>query len=498
MSKLFKPEVIILLLILGLATYLRAYRLPEYMTFLGDEGRDALVIRNIVVNHDLPFIGAPTSVGNMYLGPLYYYMMAVAMAPFGLNPVAAAGMNVVIGLATIFLIYYLSRRWFGVVPALTTAFLYSVSPITIFYSRSSWNPNPAPFFVLLAVLGLDNTYRSRNGWWFVLVGASFAALLQMHYLALIMLPILGALWMHLFLTSHYYQQPIKKFWTGTVLGIVAFCLIMFPLVLFDLKHNFMNYRALTAFFTQRETTVNVNPLNSLGRTWPVYDDTLVSHYMTGQNMTLALIIGLLLLVPLGLGIYQRFSKKTINWPLLILGAWLIGGLLGLSLYKQTIYDHYLGFLSPAPYLLLAALMALLKQHWQQVAVALAVGGILAMVNLQMSPLNYPPNRQLQKTEAVADYVIEQSAGKPFNFALISKNNYDAAYQFHLITKGHPAQLLQVQITDQLFVVCEDPICEPVNNPKYEIAGFGWVTIEKESDFQGVKVYKLVHNPAQPK
>lgn len=493
MKRFLKPEIIVLVLILILATYLRAYRLPEYMTFLGDEGRDALVIRNILVNGDIPFIGAPTSVGNMYLGPLYYYMMAISMAIFWLDPVAAAGMNVVIGLATIWLLYYMAKRWFGVVPALTTAFLYSVSPITIFYSRSSWNPNPAPFFVLLAVLGLDNTYRSKNGWWLVLTGASFAALLQMHYLALIMTPILGVLWLYLLL-----KEKIRQFWIGTLLGLVAFILLMSPLVLFDLKHNYMNYRAITAFFSQRETTVNVNPLNSLGRAWPIYDQTLVSHYMTGQNLTLALILGLVLLIPIGVALYQKWSKRTINWPLSILTVWLVGGLVGLSLYKQTVYDHYLGFLSPVPYLLLAAVMAFLKERWQQLAIALAVGGLLAMVNLQMNPLNYPPNRQLQRTQQVADYVIEQAAGKPFNFALISKHNYDAAYQFQLIMKDHPAQLVQVEVTDQLFVVCEDPVCEPVNNPKHEIAAFGWVTIEKESELLGVKVYKLVHNPDQPK
>src|SRR3989344_7457131 len=82
-----KKDFFIFIGIILLAAFFRFYRLPEYMTFLGDEGRDALMIRRILVEHDLPLIGPTTSIGNIYLGPLYYYMMAVPMAIFWLNPV---------------------------------------------------------------------------------------------------------------------------------------------------------------------------------------------------------------------------------------------------------------------------------------------------------------------------------------------------------------------------------------------------------------------------
>ena len=84
-------EFIFLSLIILLAAFLRFYRLSEYMTFLGDEGRDALIVKDILYGVNFPLIGPPTSVGNMYLGPLYYYMIAVPMGIFWLNPVAAAG-----------------------------------------------------------------------------------------------------------------------------------------------------------------------------------------------------------------------------------------------------------------------------------------------------------------------------------------------------------------------------------------------------------------------
>lgn len=125
----------LLTIILLLSALLRFYRLDEYMQFLGDQGRDAILIKDILVNHHIVAIGPPSSVGTIYLGPLYYYMMALVMLPFWLNPVAAAGMAALIGVATVFLIYYLGREWFGVKAGLIAAFLYAISPVTINYSR---------------------------------------------------------------------------------------------------------------------------------------------------------------------------------------------------------------------------------------------------------------------------------------------------------------------------------------------------------------------------
>ncbi|MDZ7586952.1 MAG: hypothetical protein U0946_04300, partial [Patescibacteria group bacterium] len=63
-------------LLTALGAILRFYRLPQTLQFLGDQGRDALVLKDLVVNFNLPFIGPITSVGGFYLGPLYYYLMA--------------------------------------------------------------------------------------------------------------------------------------------------------------------------------------------------------------------------------------------------------------------------------------------------------------------------------------------------------------------------------------------------------------------------------------
>jgi len=464
------------------------------MTFLGDEGRDALMIKRILVEHDIPLIGPPTSVGNIYLGPLYYYMMAVPMAVFWLNPVAAAGMVALVGVLTVALIYFLAREWFGKVAAILAAFLYSISPITITYSRSSWNPNPAPFFTLIAMLSFYQARKTSNFLWLVFTGGAVAAATQMHYLALILIPVFIILWFFELLIFKK-QKEFRNFVTGSIGAIVAFFIVTLPLIVFDFKHNFLNYRALNSLFFSSDDTIRSGFLIDLGKVWVLYQDKLVGRYIAAEAGWLSLLISILVLIPIVYLIKNRQMNDK-NWPILALSVWLVVGLLGISLYKHDVYDHYLGFLSPVLYLLLAGIIVLLKPKWQ-VITAVILLLVVGFYNLQKNPLLFPPNNQLQRTQNIARFVISEAKGEPFNFALIAQSNYDAAYQFYLDRFGFKPKAVPVEITKQLFVVCEDAVCNPVGHSKYEIAAFGWTKIESQKEVEGVKIFKLVHNQEDP-
>ena len=477
-----KALFVLFVFILLIAAFLRFYRLSEYMTFLGDEGRDAIIIKNMLVNYHFPLIGPPTSVGNIYLGPLYYYMMAVSMFIFFLNPVAAAGMNALIGVVVVVLIYYIAKPWFNRQAGLIASFLYAISSVNIIYSRSSWNPNPAPFFSLIAIFGFYKAHQSRNFLWLILTGIASAAALQMHYLALILVPILLILWFY----EVFKKKYVLNLLSGTILGISAFFVVSFPLIWFDLRHNFLNYRALTELLTQGNAIKGDIFLNLL-RIPSIYFHDLIGRYIAGDNFFLTIVCAVLIILSL-------FRK---NWITFCLGIWLFVGLLGLSFYQGSIYDHYLGFLNPTPFLLLGSLASMkfgkLKKWVNRGVIILVI--IIAVINLQKSPLRNPPNNQLKKTQDVAKFIISESGNNDFNFALIAKSNYDAAYQFYLDLYGYKPKQVPFDKTNQLFVVCEDAICDPTHNAKYEIAGYGWSRVDWVKQYSGVKIYRLIPNPS---
>jgi 4-amino-4-deoxy-L-arabinose transferase-like glycosyltransferase len=494
LHRLRQPRVLLILFILVVAAFLRFYKLDEYMTFLGDEGRDALMMRRIWVDWDIPLIGPPMSVGDLYLGPLYYYMMAVAMGIFYLNPVAAAGMVAFIGTATVGLVWYFTKELFGYWAGVVAALLYALSPVTVTYSRASWNPNPVPFFTLLAFICFWQGHKRQDYRWLVGVGVFVSAAVQMHYLSLILVAVFGLLWLvEAFSVGKIWR---RDFILGSVGAVVGFWLLFVPLILFEIKHGFPNAQALVRLFGGSENSVSLSLWDTFVRSWPILAEKLVSRYMTGGNLYVAIVISLLLIMLLIIGLWK--SSKRYQFQLM--SIWLIGGIVGLTMYHSEIHDHYLNYLNPAPYIILGSVLYLISQvrhkTGQLATYCIVVGliGVLIVLNVGKSPLQYPPNRQLERTQTIAKFVQNLAGDRPYNFALIAENNYDDAYQFYLDRYGsHPA-ILPDHKTDQLIVVCEDPVCQPVGHRKYEIAAYGWTLIDKEYSVGGVKVYRLIHNP----
>jgi hypothetical protein len=280
---------------------------------------------------------------------------------------------------------------------------------------------------------------------------------------------------------------------------------MSPLLIFDLKYNFQNYKAFSAFFFgDRATTVNLNPFNTIERILPIYSGNLIGRYLSSEQYILTAIASVVILIPVVYFIFTFLKTKKVSWPIFVLTVYLLIGVMGLALYKQTIYDHYSSFLSPVLFLLLGAFIYMVSSKNLKKLRGLLLGAtvifsaVLLYFNIQNSPLFKSPNKQLQRTQDIARFVIVESNNKPFNFALIAKSNYDDAYEFYLDLYGHKPKVVPQEITDQLFVVCEDKECAPINHPKYEIAAFGWAKIETEKEFSGVKVFKLIHNPDQIK
>src|SRR5581483_9896536 len=118
-----KIEFLILPTILIVAAFFRLYRISDYMTFLGDEGRDVLIVKGILEGH-LTLLGPRASAGDFYVGPLYYYMMAPFLWLWRLDPVGPAIMIALLSVITTGLIFYLTNKFMGIYAAITASILY--------------------------------------------------------------------------------------------------------------------------------------------------------------------------------------------------------------------------------------------------------------------------------------------------------------------------------------------------------------------------------------
>jgi len=458
-----KKEVLILGLILLIGAFFRLYRIADYMTFLGDEGRDVIVVRKIFTELHPPLIGPGTSIGSMYLGPLYYYMMAPALLIAGFSPVGPAVQIAILGIVTIGLVWWVGRDWFGKIAGLIAAGLYAISPTVIVFSRSSWNPNIMPFFALLSIYSIWRVWKEKEYKWMIVLGISFAFVLQSHYLGLLLLPTILIFW-------YLSKVPLRY----TLYAIAIFAILMSPLVFFDLRHNFVNSKAL---YKKLPEIFNEITLSLVGA------KVAIAGAVASWGIFGFIILKLIHVVR------KREDLKKYA-PYLLLVSWMGFALIGFGVYKQHIYDHYFGFVFAVPFLIIGALSSYLlsKNYLMKI---LAVCGLifLVIVNLRQNPLKFQPNRQLQRARLVAQKIIEEDGGNPFNLAVIAQQNYEDGYLYFL-------QLNHAQVGsgNQLFVICEmeEKKCDPTHSPKAEVANFGISKIDTQWEVDGVIIYKLVH------
>jgi 4-amino-4-deoxy-L-arabinose transferase-like glycosyltransferase len=486
------PKLIALALLLSLAAFLRLYRISEYMQFQGDEGRDALVLYRMAVEHKFTLIGPGTSIGNMYNGPLYYYLILPAYILGRLSPVAPSILVALIGVATVWLVWKVGREWFSPRAAATAAILYAVAPTVIIYSRSSWNPNVMPFFALLTIYGVWRVFKGSSPWWIVVAGVALAFAIQSHYLGLLLVPTAG-LWA-LLAYRRATAPERRRLRPAYFAGLAAFLVLMSPLLLFDLRHNWLNARAMDAFFTQRQETVNLKVYKALPNLGPLFID-IITRLIAAFSVPLAQAISLLVIIGTVVEVFRTKWRPSL-W---LLFTWIGFGLLGLGLYKQHIYDHYYGFFFPAFFLLTGVALDSLVRRFKIAGnlVAALVVVALVYVNLSVSPLRATPNDIYQKTQVAAHQIEAAAAGQPFNLGMIAKNNYDAGYRYILTREQANLRTIPPTVTEQLFVVCELKFsdCHPVGHPQTEIARFGWTKIDQVWRYAwGTTVFRLVHNP----
>ncbi|HUS52030.1 MAG TPA: glycosyltransferase family 39 protein, partial [Candidatus Bathyarchaeia archaeon] len=335
-----KAEALILLIILAGAAFLRLYRIGDYMTFLGDEGRDVLVVKRIIVDHKLTLLGPTASVGGFFLGPIYYYLMLPFLWLFRLDPVGPAVMVALFGVATVFLVWKVGRDFFNPLAGLIAAGLYAVSPVVIAYSRSSWNPNLMPFFSLLAIYTLWLAVTKKKLKLLILVGFLLGIAFQLHYLATFLVP---AMVVYLLI----FTRKIKNL-KDYLLGGVGFLVGWSPFLLFELRHRFPNFKTFYQFFLYGEETGFV--AGDLGPTISDVVYRLFSRLVTNNHLLAAQI---LLVFSLTIFAYFWFleRKKKKFKTLTLLGLWLIFGLGLFGFYQRGIYDYYFGFMFPLPFLL---------------------------------------------------------------------------------------------------------------------------------------------------
>jgi len=432
-------KICIAILIL-VAISIRLYHITKFTEFLGDQGRDALILRELVTEGKWPVVGPTVGAGH-YTGPFYYYLISPAFVLFGSNPVIAAIEIVVISVTAIVLFLSLATSLFSFPIAYGVSLLWSLSPLMIIQDRRLWNPTPIPFFVLLLITSLFLIFKQKKYWAFLPAAFASAALIQLHYVNGISLLLAGILVIGI--TYKLIQQGQGKKIIVWLIGSVGlFVLMLYPFISYEAKRGFTDITgsAMTLALKDGQIFSKRLYLNTF-----MDISSVLASYVVVLPWKLWLIV-----ISAGLIIGNLVQRRTVSYLLVI---WFLVGIACLSFYKDTIQPQYAYQFIPIVFLLFAGcLQSMRRLRWP-----LIIGLILLMTGSSWFFRNpyKATDFDIPRINALTDTVVSLTNGTPFAFTVMNSRSFT---DFHVryFFSMKKAEIVSVDDINNktLFIVCE--------------------------------------------
>lgn len=471
------------ILLLIVAAVLRLYRLEGFITFLGDQGRDTIIIKRIATLEHLPAIGPPSSIGMIFLGPFFYYLMAPFLLLARFNPVGMAYATAAMALISIIFFFVKIKREINFAVALIFTTLVSLSYVNIEYSRFAWNPNLLPFFAFATLYFWYRTLQAKRWHDAVAFGLLFGFSVQLHHLAFLMaLPVALT-----FIETIWHDKHKKPYWISAAFSICAFLVAIFPLILFDLKHDFLNSLNFIKLFTEKNVVANDSLLYRILDTNNYFFSFI---FQSDLNRYFSLLLLVLLAV---LYVYMRRNRKI---PLLVtVNAYhVLTYILIFSVLTSPRYPHYFNSVYLSFFLTLAYLG---WQSFKQPIFKYAVIGLFLIVftflNLkQITFFANEPNYQIQEAKTVADSILKRVKAHPYQIVSLPATESNGHIRYYLEVDGErPMPEDSFDQPAEIFAICSGP-CEPVGNAQYQLAAFKNGRIAESWHVMHVTIYRIVH------
>ncbi len=346
MAKKMKLSLLLIFIVgLGLRTWL-----PMERVFNFDQDQIAINAMNIV-NGDWTVLGPQTSNMNFFTGPLIYYWAAVFYGLTGGHPLANAWTSISLYIFSFGLIWYFFKSLFSRKLVNLYLAIYALSPFLVQLNRITWNP----------------------GFSFLSGSLVLAALLK---------PKLSSIWLGMFLA---YQSSFSGFvmmgalvlywlWQRRnlaliLVGFFGMAVSMLPLLIFDLKHNFMNLSSLGGFIYQAIFGIGFGFLLRIKMVLMINFENLTKLFAGYFFPSLVLVLlGIIILI---LWLIQKksvFSSQQRKILLLWMAVFPLSGLF----YGDDLPEYYFLIQLPALVFILADLLIGIKKQLILVYLLMAV------------------------------------------------------------------------------------------------------------------------------
>lgn len=429
--------------IICISFFLRVFRLESLTEFLGDQGRTMLVMRDFLEGGTIPLIG-PSTLSGHNLGPVFYYLLAPGYIG---GPVGMSLLMVLYGVLAVFFLYEVSYLMFGKWPARLSSLLWAVSPLIIYADRVIWEPNLVPFFSVLFVYLL---YKGHGRWHYgtwASLGAVAGVLIQLHYpnvffVGLTLLYFIGSVVLR--------HQAVVRVCKAGLWWVLGFVVAMSPFLIYEYTHGFENIGGIASIIvgsTGLALGKRAMLLHVVDYAFRVFGQALPYMKLTMAPWLIAAWICFVLFRP---------TRKNVFFSI-----WFFGGLVAMAKYTEVVYDHYLNFLTPVPFLVIGSVLHSVRNKRVKNIVGACVF-FLCVLQLTHADIFARGNNDIARLDSVTAYIKSIVGEAPFSFTLIRSRSYsDLHYRYYMKVMN----VTPVPFTDdshqKFILICDHDDCPSV-------------------------------------
>lgn len=404
-----------------------------------DQGHFFEAVKDIVVNHKLTLIGTEVGgQGGFFQGPGWYYLLAIPFALSGGNPYAAMVFMFILSLCVILFSYLFSAKMFDKKTGIVVSFLLAICPALIAQSRFIWPPFVISILSVILLFFLYKVFEKKEKY---LPLAAFIIGLMSHFEIATAGTMLAQLVL-IIVVLHWKKIISLK---SILFSFGSFLLTLLPLIIFDLRHNFLMVHGIVNLFSQQVNTIHQAAKLGIGAVFQnhlaVFRANFISSFQEG-NLLLPL---LLIVLVVGSISYMRDKKEVLSkkimvfylatTPIMLFGVFMF--------YRLPLWEWWLLELVIFYNWLLGVLLV---YFWKRsyvlrsfVVIALLIFGIF-YVNQTKTFYEKDYNdfggvhKVKGKLEAI-DYIYKDADNTPFNVLVFTPPVYTYAYDYLLWWHG---------------------------------------------------------------
>lgn len=405
--------------IIGLGFLLRIFKAKQLFLYSHDQDLAGWIIKDIVVNRHFRLIGQETSTQGIFIGPLFYYLLIPFYVLFNMDPIGGVVMAAVLGLFSIFSVYFVFNSVFGRKSAIIASFIYAVSFYTIFNDREVVPTMPVIAWTVWFFYCLDLILKGSQKRGYLILGILVGLIWHINFALVLLLPLIP-------LVVVLSKKGIDKKALGT--GFIALFITSLPLIIFELRHGFVQTKALYvslttpqhAIISGYEKLIRVVHLSSKNVSGLVWGDLSWIRYEA--------LAAFLILVFVFLAVRKVIDKNQT----ILMSVWLLIYVSFFSIYSKTVSEYYLnGMIVIWITILTLGISYLLSKKSSKKYGAILLA-IFALINInRFFSISINRSGYLER-KAIVNEIERDAQEKGFpcvSVSYITKPGYDLGYRY---------------------------------------------------------------------